>query len=575
MTRSPTRVSGLDVMFVASLALSALIRAPASRCPTTAGARRPIRMPRFRLPAAEESAKRGRRLRPRGADVRLRLAHIMPQVASMGAAVAVADFDRDGWQDLYVTNSGEGSLENRLYRNRATARSRTSPRSWASPTSTSRHRRVDGRGLGRLRQRRLRGSVPLPLGPAGAVPQRRRPRVHARRRARGLPAWVNANSRGLARLRPRRPARSLPRRLLADDVDLWKLADTKIMPESFEYANNGGRKYSVRNRGDGRSRRSARARHHQPALGAGRGRRRPARHRLSRSVHRQRLRRLRAVHQRGRPLPRGRPRDRRRLRAEERDERVGRRRLQRGPLRIYMTNISEEGILLQGNNLWVPNRGAAGADLEFENLARAMGVDLGGWSLGAQFGDLNNDGTLDLYLVNGYVSAGERPATGTTSRRSPAATARSSATPRTGRRCGRAACRATSEAVWINDGVGPVHRRRAGWSAPPTPTTAARWRWRISRTAARSTWSSPTSAARCCSTRTRGARPALDRVRARRRCRGHARRQQPQRHRRAGRAALERPAAGAGGLAAATGFCAQNQRRLHFGLGAAPRSIAS
>jgi hypothetical protein len=34
-----------------------------------------------------------------------------------------------------------------------------------------------------------------------------------------------------------------------------------------------------------------------------------------------------------------------------------------------------------------------------------MGVELGGWSFGAQFGDLNNDGTLDLYLVNGYVSA--------------------------------------------------------------------------------------------------------------------------------------------------------------------------
>ena len=42
--------------------------------------------------------------------------HIMPQVAAMGAAVAVADFDRDGWQDFYVTNSGEGS-RNHLYRN--------------------------------------------------------------------------------------------------------------------------------------------------------------------------------------------------------------------------------------------------------------------------------------------------------------------------------------------------------------------------------------------------------------------------------------------------------------------------
>ena len=33
-----------------------------------------------------------------------------------------------------------------------------------------------------------------------------------------------------------------------------------------------------------------------------------------------------------------------------------------------------------------------------------MGVELGGWSFGAQFGDLNNDGYLDLYLTNGYVS---------------------------------------------------------------------------------------------------------------------------------------------------------------------------
>src|SRR5262245_40833475 len=44
------------------------------------------------------------------------LDHIMPQVASMGAAVSVVDFDRDGWSDLYVTNSGEGS-KNCLFRN--------------------------------------------------------------------------------------------------------------------------------------------------------------------------------------------------------------------------------------------------------------------------------------------------------------------------------------------------------------------------------------------------------------------------------------------------------------------------
>jgi hypothetical protein len=39
------------------------------------------------------------------------------------------------------------------------------------------------------------------------------------------------------------------------------------------------------------------------------------------------------------------------------------------------------------------------------NQAHDRGVELGGWSWGAQFGDLNNDGRIDLYLTNGYISA--------------------------------------------------------------------------------------------------------------------------------------------------------------------------
>src|SRR5262249_34035562 len=34
-----------------------------------------------------------------------------------------------------------------------------------------------------------------------------------------------------------------------EDVNLWHLKTTKIMPESFEYANNGGRKYLPRTPG--------------------------------------------------------------------------------------------------------------------------------------------------------------------------------------------------------------------------------------------------------------------------------------------------------------------------------------
>src|SRR5689334_21227377 len=46
-----------------------------------------------------------------------RLEHIMPHVASTGAAISIVDFYRDGWPDVYVANSGEGSL-NHLYRNK-------------------------------------------------------------------------------------------------------------------------------------------------------------------------------------------------------------------------------------------------------------------------------------------------------------------------------------------------------------------------------------------------------------------------------------------------------------------------
>ncbi|MDZ7604254.1 MAG: ASPIC/UnbV domain-containing protein [Cyclobacteriaceae bacterium] len=43
--------------------------------------------------------------------------------------------------------------------------------------------------------------------------------------------------------------------------------------------------------------------------------------------------------------------------------------------------------------------------MDFVNRAGALGVELGGWSWGSQFGDLNNDGFQDLYLANGYISA--------------------------------------------------------------------------------------------------------------------------------------------------------------------------
>jgi hypothetical protein len=42
---------------------------------------------------------------------------------------------------------------------------------------------------------------------------------------------------------------------------------------------------------------------------------------------------------------------------------------------------------------------------QFQNIAARLGVQHTGWSWSAQFGDLDSDGFLDLYVVNGMIAA--------------------------------------------------------------------------------------------------------------------------------------------------------------------------
>jgi len=226
----------------------------------------------------------------------------------------------------------------------------------------------------------------------------------------GLPPWVNANSAIWWDYDRDGRLDLLLAGYWSEDVDLWHLKTTKIMPESFEYAENGGRKYVLRNQGDGSFADTTAAlgiqsRRWTLAVAAG-------------DIFGSGYPDLFLANDYGIPQ----------LYRNENGKRfveVGRESgialtpksgmnasfgdvFNDGRLSIYKTNISEPGVLVQANDLWVPKSGTGAAPAAFENLAAALGVDLGGWSWGAQFGDLNNDGRLDLYLTNGYISAGDR-----------------------------------------------------------------------------------------------------------------------------------------------------------------------
>src|SRR5882724_11968534 len=72
-----------------------------------------------------------------------------------------------------------------------------------------------------------------------------------------------------------------------------------------------------------------------------------------------------------------------------------------GLLDVYVTNITDD-YMREGNFLWHNN-----GNLTFTDVARETGAYDTGWGWGAKFFDYDNDGWLDLYVVNGWVSAGK------------------------------------------------------------------------------------------------------------------------------------------------------------------------
>ena len=97
----------------------------------------------------------------------------------MGAAVSIVDFDRDGWPDIYVTNSAEGS-KNGLYRNNTTAPLPMLPRRWVSLMSISRELAFPWVLFGATTTTMATKICSLQVGQAGAISQRQRPWLYSR-----------------------------------------------------------------------------------------------------------------------------------------------------------------------------------------------------------------------------------------------------------------------------------------------------------------------------------------------------------------------------------------------------------
>jgi len=76
-----------------------------------------------------------------------------------------------------------------------------------------------------------------------------------------------------------------------------------------------------------------------------------------------------------------------------------------GRLDIFVTNITDD-YMREGNFLWHNDGLDAHGDPTFTDVAREAGVYDSGWGWAGKFFDYDNDGWLDLYVVDGWVSAG-------------------------------------------------------------------------------------------------------------------------------------------------------------------------
>ncbi len=357
-------------------------------------------------------------------------ANIMPWLSSVGAAAAAADFDNDGWVDLYVTNSGRGDA-NRLFRNRGDGTFEDvairAGVGCGNPAGASMHAiwgDVDNDGDLDLYLAKWAAPNDLFLNNgdgtfASAAPQA------------GVDYWGYGNAATFLDFDRDGRLDILLGNYFAETIrdptsgrmvrnDLWHPVSTRVMHETFTHADNGGHTLLYRNLGPGPD---GRPRFEDVAFAAGLrftgwtlavgaadfnndgwpdlylandfG---PDEFYLNTGATENPPRFRLVIDPRGHPGVgndwwKG-------MNVDAADVNND------GYLDVYVTNIMEKRYKTdEGNMLWL---NCADAECPggrgFRNVAERAGVQDGGWGWGAKFADFNNDGLLDIYAVNGFVT---------------------------------------------------------------------------------------------------------------------------------------------------------------------------
>lgn len=342
-------------------------------------------------------------------EVDPKLNNIKMQIASMGAAVSICDFDNDGWNDIYFTNSAIGS-KNALYRNLHNGEFEDVA---GKMQLAHVNRKGSGVSMGAVwcdyDNDGFKDLLLYKWGKPELFKNIEGKRFERVTEGSGLPAWVNANSAIWFDFNND----GLPDIFIGgyykEIFHLDSLNTTKIMPESFRYANNGGRNFLLKNTGNGKfedvtneygltSTKWTLAAAAADFNGDGYPELYIANDYNVDEFY---------LNKNGQ-------------RFEEKGREAGVGHIPKsgmnasfgdiandGNIGVYTTNITEKGILIQGNNYWQPRSDRSAEQPSFVDLAQISGIENAGWSYGAQFGDLNNDGFMDLYVANGFISAKE------------------------------------------------------------------------------------------------------------------------------------------------------------------------